>query len=211
MTAWSLLPRRNRLASFTLIELLTVIFIISILAALLLSAGSGVMKKAARSRASSEIQAMSTALEGYKTDNGIYPPTGTLALLTNTPYSSTDGSVSAGVYQQSSQILYMALSGQTNFLDTHAAGVKAYMSFKINQLGNITTAAGTAPSAGSSTYVKDPWNYSYGYSTGDANNPQVNSPYNGSGFFDLWSTGGVTQAQESANNTLTNAWLSNWQ
>jgi len=52
---------KAKLASFTLIELLTVMAIIAILAALVLMAGMGVMNKAARSRASAEIQAMSTA------------------------------------------------------------------------------------------------------------------------------------------------------
>jgi type II secretory pathway pseudopilin PulG len=59
--------------SFTLVELLTVILIIMILASLTLAAANSVMGQAARSRARSEIQALSTALESYKTDNGIYP------------------------------------------------------------------------------------------------------------------------------------------
>ena len=176
-SALSKVVKRGR-SSFTLIELLTVMAIIAILAALILGAASGMIKRALRNRAATEIQAMSAGLEGYKTDNGIYPPTSALALLTNTPYSSSDGSVSGGVYQQSSQILYMALSGQTNFLDTPGVGVKSYAQFKINQLGNTATAAGTAPSASTSTYLKDPWGYSYGYSTGNATTP----PYNGAGF-----------------------------
>ncbi len=64
---------RRRRDSFTLVELLTVILIIVILASLTLAAANAVMARAARSRASSEIQALSTALESYKTDNGIYP------------------------------------------------------------------------------------------------------------------------------------------
>jgi type II secretory pathway pseudopilin PulG len=173
--------------------------IILILAGLLLSAGSGVMNKAKRSRASSEIQAMSTALEGYKTDNGIYPPTAN-TLLTNT-YTANDGSTVGGLYQITSQLLYQALSGQTNFMDTPVAGVKSYMQFKANQIGNNTAAAGTTGSG--SSYVRDPWNYSYGYST--ATNSTA-TPYNGAGFFDLWSTAGYLHA-----NSNTNAWLSNWQ
>jgi prepilin-type N-terminal cleavage/methylation domain-containing protein len=204
MTALCLLLRRKRLASFTLIELLTVMAIIAILAALVLAAGQGVWNKAARSRASGEIQAMSTALESYKTDNGIYPSSDGTQLLTNTPYSAYDGTSSN--YQTNSQILYQALSGQTNFNDVHAAGVKSYMPFKISQLGNYNAAAGTTGSG--STYIKDPWGYSYGYSTG---NGTTSYPYNGSNFFDLWSTGGVLQAQVSATASLTNAWISNWQ
>jgi prepilin-type N-terminal cleavage/methylation domain-containing protein len=106
--------RKNRMASFTLIELLTVMALIAILAALVLSAGIGVMTKAARSRATGEIQAMSTALEGYKTDNGNYPPSDRVLLLTNTatdPYFSKEDDGTSTAYQTNSQLLYQALSG----------------------------------------------------------------------------------------------------
>jgi type II secretory pathway pseudopilin PulG len=218
MTASSVAPRKRRLASFTLVELLFVMAIILILAALILGAGSGAMKKAARSRASGEIQAMSTALEGYKIDNGIYPATNVATsfgmanslLLTNIgtdPYFSQekDGTGTTGTdYQKTSQVLFLALTGMTNFSDNPAPGVKSYMSFKANQVGDPN---GTVTGA---SYVKDPWGYSYGYSIGTA----ASYPYNGTGFFDLWSTGGVTKAKivgPPTNYSLTNAWISNWQ
>lgn len=183
--------RKNRLASFTLVELLTVMAIIAILAALTLSAASEVMNKAKRSRATTEIQAISTALEGYKTDNGSYPPSDGV-LTTNTPYSLYDGT--SLNYQTNSTLLYIALTGTNYFDAVPPTGVKNYMpSLKINQIGNPT---------GPYSYIKDPWNYSYGYSTGTV----ANYPYNGTGFFDLWSTGGLLAAQVN-----TNAWLSNWQ
>jgi prepilin-type N-terminal cleavage/methylation domain-containing protein len=190
MTASSVPPRKNRVASFSLIEILTVIAIIAILAALTLAAGSGAMTKAARSRASAEIQAMSTALESYKTDNGIYPASSNLLTAA---YASIDGS--GAIYQASSQLLYQALSGQTNYTANPTAGVKSYMAFKINQVGDPTGALTGG------TYVQDPWTYSYGYSTGTTASP----PYNGSGFFDIWSTGGLLVAKVN-----TNAWISNW-
>ena len=59
---------------FTLIELLVVIAIIAILSALLLNTAGYIQKKAARSRAETEIAALSAALESYKADNGDYPP-----------------------------------------------------------------------------------------------------------------------------------------
>jgi prepilin-type N-terminal cleavage/methylation domain-containing protein len=196
----------SRLASFTLIELLTVIAIIAILAALTLYAGTAVLNKAARSRAASEIQAMSTALEGYKTDNGIYPigttTAGSSSSLLGPPTVAYSLDPTAATYQTSSEALFQALSGITNYAtDLPLAGVKSYMPFKINQIGN---------SAGPS-YIKDPWNYSYGYSSGDNKSPQVQYPYNGAGFFDLWSTGGITLAKVTATPSLTNAWISNWQ
>jgi prepilin-type N-terminal cleavage/methylation domain-containing protein len=206
MTALSMVPRKNRVASFTLIELLAVMAIIAILAGLTLAAANGVWTKAARSRAASEIQAMSAALESYKIDNGIYPYTNaatssgmSTTLLTNsvaTPYLSTTLDGTGTEYQKNSQVLYQALSGQTNFNDTPAAGAKVYMAFKRNQVGD----------AAGGSYVKDPWGYSYGYSIGSIVGATTNAPYNGSGFFDLWSTGGLLTAKAN-----TNAWISNWQ
>jgi len=208
MTVSGMAPRKRHWASFSLVEMLVVMTIIAILAALTLAAGSAVWQKAARSRTASEVQAMSTALEGYKTDNGLYPPSDGTVLLTNTPYLSLDGTSSA--YKTNSQILYQALSGQTNYNDTHVAGVKSYMSFKISQLGNYNATAGTTGAG--STYIRDAWNYSYGYSTGTLPGAATtNYPYNGGGFFDLWSTGGLLTAKVTANNSLTNAWISNFQ
>src|ERR1700719_3472183 len=58
--------------AFTVLELLVVITIIVILAGLILATTGYVEKKGARSRAESEIAAMSAAMESYKADNGIY-------------------------------------------------------------------------------------------------------------------------------------------
>jgi len=203
MTASSRQPRRGGAESFTLIELLLTMAIIAILMGLTFAAVTALYSRASRSRASSEIQAMSAALEGYKTDNGIYPPSDGSLLLTNTPYANFDGT--SVNYQTNSQILYQALSGQTNFSDVHAAGVKTYMNFKANQLGNLNS---TGAWGAGSTYVQDPWTYSYAYSTGPSVSTvgATNSPYNGPGFFDLWSTGGLLAAKVN-----TNAWISNWQ
>ena len=183
---------RSNLAhrSFTLIELLVVMGIIAILASLILYAGIGVIKKGQRSRASAEIAAMSTALDGYKTDNGIYPPSDGV-LLTNA-YNTYDGTSSN--YQTNSTLVFIALTGQNYLGATPAAGVKSYMNLKANQVGNP---------GGPFSYVKDPWGNSYGYST--ATNAAGITPYNGNGFFDLWSTGGEKAGGLQA------AWLSNWQ
>jgi prepilin-type N-terminal cleavage/methylation domain-containing protein len=193
MTALNRVSRKKRLASFTLIELLVVMAIILILASLVLYAGFGVMKIAGHKRAMAEIQAMTTALESYKADNGTYPLDNN---LTTAAYTANDGSQSGGVYQLSSQDLFTNLTGQAYFNATPTA--KTYMSFKINQVGTNSLVP---------VYVKDPWNNSYGYSTGTA----ANVPYCGTNLFDLWSTGGVTQGQVTANASLTNAWISNWQ
>jgi prepilin-type N-terminal cleavage/methylation domain-containing protein len=60
-------------SGFTLIELLVVITVIAILAGLVLQTAGYVQKKAARSRAETEMAALSAALESYKADMGDYP------------------------------------------------------------------------------------------------------------------------------------------
>jgi len=70
------LRQRKSPEAFTLIELLVVIAIIAILAALVLNTAGFIQKKAARSRAETEVAALSAALESYKADNGDYPRLG---------------------------------------------------------------------------------------------------------------------------------------
>lgn len=66
--------KRTLPKGFTLVELLIVITVIAILAALVLRTAGYVQERGARSRAESEIAALSAALESYKADNGDYPP-----------------------------------------------------------------------------------------------------------------------------------------
>jgi len=192
----SSLQRRfaRRLSSFTLVELLTVITIIALLTALTLVAGGAVLKRAAKARTTSEINAMSAALEQYKTDVGVFPN----FVMTGPPngsYSYSDTGAGGG-YQQSSQVLFRSLSGKTNFNDAPISGVTVYYPFKPSQVGNPAN----------NSYVKDAFGISYGYSTGEGTNNSPDVPYNGVGFFDLWSTGGEPGASPSE----TNSWISNW-
>jgi prepilin-type N-terminal cleavage/methylation domain-containing protein len=184
----------SRRDSFTLIELLTVIAIIAILAGLVLFAASSVMRTAGRDRARTEIAAMASALESYKTDNGAYPSAPNFGSAAS--YFGVVPTSSGGLYQQSSQILYQSLTGQMNYGDappTVASGVKIYFVFKKSQLGNDTAGGGPI-------YIKDPFGNSYGYFSGSS----VNVPYNGTNSFDLWSTAG------DATGTATNTWVNNW-
>jgi general secretion pathway protein G len=103
----------SSLPAFTLIELLTVIAIIGILAALTLGAGHYAREKAKNSRARAEIAAMENALEGFKNDHGSYPQR---LVGPDDLYSSTN--------------IYNAL----------AAGPKTYMTFRSNQLSVVTIA-----------------------------------------------------------------------
>lgn len=193
-----LFKRHSRPSSFTLVELLTVIAIIAILCGLTLYAFSGVMKNAARSRAKSEIGALTLVLENYKADNGAYPSSDTSG-FTQTNYSSESSSASLGLYQQSSALLYQNLSGGlTNYGDPVPVGAKVYFVFKKSQLGNDTVGAGQA------IYIKDPFGNSYGYFPGYISGATTNAPNNGVGQFDLWSTAGDTVG------TNMPGWVTDW-
>lgn len=120
--------------SFSLVELLVVMAIIAVLAALTIGAASGVMQHAARSRAASELAAMKTGLDSYKVDNGGYPVSD--GVLATNNYASSDGSGTE--YQTNAEIVYQALQGKTNYSDTTIG--KAYMNFRANQVEVVRAA-----------------------------------------------------------------------
>jgi type II secretory pathway pseudopilin PulG len=173
--------------------------IIAILAGIILWASEGVLAQGSRTRAKGEITQMIQALEAYKVDNGSYPASDSLYGPPNANYANNP-EVAGGNYQASAETLYQALSGQTNFTDT-PVGNKVYFTFKGTQVGNPSGSPST-------TYVQDPFGFSYGYSTGGTVNATNYAPYNGSGQFDLWSTGGTTDSTLTPN--ATNSWITNW-
>jgi len=61
---------------FTLIELMIVVAVIAILAAIAIPSYLGVQKRAARSEAKATLEAIALALEGYMAENNDYGPTG---------------------------------------------------------------------------------------------------------------------------------------
>jgi type II secretory pathway pseudopilin PulG len=188
---------------FTILELLIVITIIIILAALILGTMGYVQKKAARSRTEAEIAAMSAACESYKADNGTYPrDTGANATDTLDPQKNADPSQS--VYTAASLYFFTQLSGLDSS-QKQTPGAKSYFNFKPQMLGGIKDPNGNITTV---RYIRDPFGNSYGYSTAYqadvANN--VSPPQRGyNPTFDLWSTGGETTG--SANSPQ---WLKNW-
>jgi type II secretory pathway pseudopilin PulG len=180
--------------AFTLIEVLIVIAIIIVLAGLVLSTVGYVQKKGARSRAETEIAAMSAACESYKADNGIYPRDAT---TTDTLNARISGDPTSTSYRQASLYLYTQLSG-TNADRTPIIGAKSYFTFRPNQLSPIDQ---TLPVE----FIRDPFDEknSYGYST--ANQAAPASGYNPT--FDLWSTAEVISTSNPPDQTQ---WIKNW-
>jgi len=190
---------KNDEDGFTLIELLTVISIIAVLAGLILSTAGYIQRKAATSRAQTEIKAMEAAAESYKADNGIYPSgTNSDLLKSGSAYAASNGNPSN--YTSACAILYQAITGDGNNLiggataSTGHSGTsgKCYMELKPSQ---------TATTSGV-IYIVDPFGFSYGYSTAQASNTTaVICGYNTT--FDLWSTAGTTTGSQTK-------WITNW-
>jgi type II secretory pathway pseudopilin PulG len=204
--------------AFSLIELLVVIAVIIILAGLILSTVSYVQKKGARSRAETEIAAMSAALESYKADNAVYPrPQPAPNTTTDTLDPRTMGDPTTANYKAASLVLYRALSGDRNLnrivdaadesldIDGSALGTpltqlpKSYYTFKPNQLSP------TDQTQIPVDFIRDPFGNSYGYST--ANQADPAKGYNPT--FDLWSTSAVT-SDPGTPDTITPQWIKNW-
>jgi prepilin-type N-terminal cleavage/methylation domain-containing protein len=198
--------------AFTLIEMITVIAIIAILAGLILSINGLVQRKAASARTDTEIRTLSSACEAYKTDNGGYPQDAatTDALNPNPPGTANTNPTS---YAAASLYLYKALSGDTNANGVFDAGEgKNYVPdfFKPSRLGGFA-------STGAVLYLMDPFGNSYGYSTaglaaeqayrvalagGSTTATRTVAGYNPT--FDLWSTGGGTTTSDVPK------WIKNW-
>lgn len=66
-------PNARRRDAFTLIEMLVVIAVIGILAAMIIGIFPGVMEKRARSRVRAELMSLTVAIENFKHDQGFYP------------------------------------------------------------------------------------------------------------------------------------------
>jgi len=209
-------------SAFTLIELLVVMAIIIVLAGLILSTMGYVQKKGARSRAETEIAAMSAACESYKADNAIYPRDPTLNTATDALDARTmfdPVTTDALLYKVASLVLYRALSGDRNLDRTVNATdqnfkidgttlsppltqlPKSYFAFKPNMLSP------TDQSLVPVEFVRDPFGNSYGYST--ANQADPAKGYNPT--FDLWSTAGTAASPTPAPPaTQQDLWIKNW-
>lgn len=161
-----LIPRgRGAYQAFTLIELLTVIAIIGILAAITLTVSSGVKTRAAMSRARVELAVIAQALENYKRQYGDYPQTGgvTAAEADSLPKI---GSITAASSQGQ---LFNALAGK---LSPKLAPLNSKVFIDLSQ---FTLERPDAPDPSNTTAVDnallDPWGRRYMYFYKDTGSP----------------------------------------
>lgn len=225
-------------AAFTLIELLAVMTIILVLAGLIINIASSAQYNSAKGRATSEIAAIATALENYKTDNGAYPPdpfvpTDPTQAPTGLLDPQNDFDPTSSKYTKNSQYLYQVLAGfpvTINNPNPPASKMSTvYMKFTPQQLKGATASDTPTPTS-AAMYVIDPFGFSYGYSTiyaatvayNNAQNPPITTPitvgYNPT--FDLWSTAGYAPGGKTtpSNNpgggstasVYSTLWIKNW-
>lgn len=173
---------RKGSGGFTLVEMLTVVVIIIILAGLVISTAGFIQKKAARERAKAEIAAMEAALESYRADNGIYP-------------DNTD--VAKGA-----KVLYQALTGDGDDALVASGGVASAGMSKWGDKGKTYFEFDLKKQVNTNNWtVIDPWGAPYFYATGTNRfNPAT---------FDLFSTGGKGIITDT-NSTNVVHWIKNW-
>jgi len=129
---------RNRNSGFTIVELLIVIVVIAILAAISVVAYNGIQQRARNSQAVSIIQAYRKALTAYAIEHQYYPTLSSACLGDDYP--------DAGVYA--------TLSTRNCFRSNSTAGVigtgfnneiKPYLSGKIPTPNNVILGSGSSP------------------------------------------------------------------
>ncbi len=213
--------RRNR--AFTLIELLTVMAVILILAGIVIGTSRYAGTKAARSRAEGEIAALAAACENYKLDNGDYPayrtqpgaqgPTDALDPVAD--FVPGDAPSFNGKYVAAGRVLYQLLTGRDPS-NPASINAKFYFTFKANMLAKDGAGAVNPVT----TFPTDAFGYPFGYSTSRNFDVAGGSPttrgYNPT--FDLWSTAGFKNmdpvsgdpAGDTRAKKSNRVWIKNW-
>jgi prepilin-type N-terminal cleavage/methylation domain-containing protein len=211
--------KRNPSAAFTMVEMMLVMAIIVILAALVAGVSGYAQRRGFRARAEGEIHMLMSACENYRIDNGTYPRhipasgSSVTDLLKPTVHflpNSTDNAV----YTDASLFLYQELTGERTpngggvTYNAPDAGTKRYTKDMDPRILKVSRNAATKVIQVVYCF-QDPFGNPYGYSTaavaaeqsfqlalkqGTATTRPTGAALPGFniGSFDLWSTAGST-------------------
>jgi prepilin-type N-terminal cleavage/methylation domain-containing protein len=153
---------RAACAAFTLIELLTVIAIIGILAAITFGVSRGVNERAAINQARAELSVLASALEAYKRQYGDYPHTGNATNAQGDTASATDGP----------GILFNALAGKRGPKTDPAVPIngKVFVQFDKLSLQDVAKLPAVTGTVSVENAFLDPWGrrYLYFYKTNNS-------------------------------------------
>ena len=175
--------RRNFSHAFTLVELVTVIAVILLLAGLILGAAGGVRGQASRNQAKAEIAGLEAALARFQTENGFFP---------GATQADPASSLNPATYLTGARVLFTNLMGRTTLAGT-PTGAKSFLEPKTRMV--MTNS--------SPNYFVDPWGNAYGYYWDEAN---ATSVYNKAAP-DVWSTAGQNGTGKQTNRAK---WICNW-
>jgi len=225
------LMRRPITSAFTLIEMLTVMAVIAILASLIVPVNALVRRQASLGHAGGEIKTMGAACENYKGDFAGYPrdvPGSGATSSTDELDPRDDGDPNTNKYKDACLYLYKCLSGDAkpgtdatrsaNRTDAPDGKpeTKGYCEFKPAQLERNEK--------GEIRFIVDPFGNSYGYSTAAAeadekyreetqknpNTPRTGKFQKGfSATYDMWSTAGLSKKGGDLN-AERKRWIKSW-
>ena len=137
----TLIPRKPR--GFTIVELLIVIVVIAILAAISVVAYSGIQQRARDSQRENDIKILTKALELYYIDNGKYPPGGGSTNINSWWTTSSDTSWQGLQTSLSKYLGGKPLPGDPRQGSTSAmSGGTSYDYYAFNSTGNVCGAGG---------------------------------------------------------------------
>ncbi len=197
---------RKASSGFTLIELMAVVTIIVILAALVVGGLGYVTEKQATSKAKVQIALISKALEDYKLDNGTYPLTGNTTGGTNQTASLYQALFYEGYDYNKQTSPPDPWTKKVNGVD-FPKSTKIYIADldpTSTKQGWVDLVTGDNPTIPPTTTIKDPWGREYAYRTaapqsGNTPNADTQNPD-----FDIWSYGkdGKTNADPNHKDSL---------
>ncbi|MCB1230923.1 MAG: type II secretion system protein [Verrucomicrobiae bacterium] len=208
-------PFTGRLRAFSLIELLVVISLIAVLAAMIIAASSGIMKKVKRDQIKAFIAELENGLEEYRVDNAIYPlnPDPEAGFASISSYGGTDADAVGG-----SAVLYKHLSGDFNEDGEVDEGETVYverLDYWSNHRADNAPEVVRCEEVGGGTYVVvdpmgSPMRY-IAYAPSKVEEAFMSEKVHNAATFDLWSIAGSEITSGSGPDSVDESnWITNW-